>query len=141
GFDKETGSSDGLQPEQVDLNCVHALNEPHLHEIHVVPMFQKCDDPIDAFNHMMSFLIAVVTSRYSPTNNQLRNSSNPRKQATVNNEIVTVQSIQGRHTSLAADPGIAEAQTTQNVITNNVTYQADDLDAYDYDCDEINSAK
>nr|GEY99056.1 hypothetical protein [Tanacetum cinerariifolium] len=38
-------------------------------------------------------------------------------------------------------PGIAEAQTTQYVITNNVAYQADDLDAYDSDCDEINSAK
>ncbi|GJQ89283.1 hypothetical protein Tco_0000422 [Tanacetum coccineum] len=37
-FDKETGSSDGLQPKQVDLSCVHALNEPHLHEIHVVPI-------------------------------------------------------------------------------------------------------
>nr|GEW96804.1 RNA-directed DNA polymerase, eukaryota [Tanacetum cinerariifolium] len=36
-FDKESGSSDGLQPEHADLNCVHALNEPHLHEIHVVP--------------------------------------------------------------------------------------------------------
>ncbi|GJV88925.1 hypothetical protein Tco_1532863 [Tanacetum coccineum] len=36
-FDKETGSSDGLQPKQVDLSCVHALNEPHLHEIHGVP--------------------------------------------------------------------------------------------------------
>nr|GEW94977.1 hypothetical protein [Tanacetum cinerariifolium] len=36
-FDKETGSSDRLQPEQADLNCVHALNEPHLHKIHVVP--------------------------------------------------------------------------------------------------------
>nr|GEV67265.1 hypothetical protein [Tanacetum cinerariifolium] len=36
-FDKETGSSNGLQPKQVDLNCIHALNEPHLHEIHVVP--------------------------------------------------------------------------------------------------------
>nr|GEU87681.1 hypothetical protein [Tanacetum cinerariifolium] len=35
-FDKATGSSDGLQPEQVDLNYVHALNEPHLHEIRVV---------------------------------------------------------------------------------------------------------
>nr|GEV49683.1 hypothetical protein [Tanacetum cinerariifolium] len=34
-FDKETGSSDGLQPEQVDPNCVLTLNEPHLHEIHV----------------------------------------------------------------------------------------------------------
>nr|GEY85961.1 hypothetical protein [Tanacetum cinerariifolium] len=40
-----------------------------------------------------------------------------------------------------ADPGIAEAQTTQFVITNNVAYQADDLDAYDSDCNEINSAK
>nr|GEY18414.1 integrase, catalytic region, zinc finger, CCHC-type, peptidase aspartic, catalytic [Tanacetum cinerariifolium] len=39
------------------------------------------------------------------------------------------------------DPGIAEAQTTQYVITNNAAYQADDLDAYDSDCDEINSAK
>nr|GEU71574.1 retrovirus-related Pol polyprotein from transposon TNT 1-94 [Tanacetum cinerariifolium] len=37
--------------------------------------------------------------------------------------------------------GIAEAQTTQYVITNNAAYQADDLDAYDSDCDEINSAK
>nr|GEV00235.1 ribonuclease H-like domain, reverse transcriptase, RNA-dependent DNA polymerase [Tanacetum cinerariifolium] len=35
-FDKETGSSDGLQPKQADLSCVHALNEPHLLEIHVV---------------------------------------------------------------------------------------------------------
>nr|GEZ95308.1 hypothetical protein [Tanacetum cinerariifolium] len=40
-----------------------------------------------------------------------------------------------------ADPGIAEAQTTQYVITNNAAYQAEDLDAYDSDCDEINSAK
>nr|GEV28225.1 integrase, catalytic region, zinc finger, CCHC-type, peptidase aspartic, catalytic [Tanacetum cinerariifolium] len=39
------------------------------------------------------------------------------------------------------DPGIAETQSTQYVITNNASYQADDLDAYDSDCDEINSAK
>nr|GEX43788.1 hypothetical protein [Tanacetum cinerariifolium] len=29
----------------------------------VVPVFQKGDDPIDAINHMMSFLTSVVTSR------------------------------------------------------------------------------
>nr|GEX78393.1 retrovirus-related Pol polyprotein from transposon TNT 1-94 [Tanacetum cinerariifolium] len=40
-----------------------------------------------------------------------------------------------------ADPGIAETQSTKYVVTNNATYQADDLDAYDSDCDEINSAK
>ncbi|GJY45273.1 ribonuclease H-like domain-containing protein [Tanacetum coccineum] len=33
-FDKETESSDGLQPKRADLSCVHASNEPHLHEIH-----------------------------------------------------------------------------------------------------------
>ncbi|GJS11186.1 hypothetical protein Tco_0367982 [Tanacetum coccineum] len=139
----------------------------------------KGDDPIDAINHMMSFLTAVVTSRYPTTNNQLRNSLNPRQQATINNGRVTLQPIQGRQTSLAvgtsrtytlgesrsnsrkqrivicynsqasgqilheeelaflADPGIPEAQATQTVITHNAAYQADDLDAYDSDCDEL----
>ncbi|GJZ48386.1 hypothetical protein Tco_0602218, partial [Tanacetum coccineum] len=32
---------------------------------------EKGDDPIDAINHMMSFLTAVITSRYLTTNNQL----------------------------------------------------------------------
>nr|GEY74652.1 hypothetical protein [Tanacetum cinerariifolium] len=98
----------------------------------VVQVFQKGDDPIDTINHMMSFLTAVVTSRYPPTNNQLRTSSNPRQQATINN---------GRELELLADPGIAETQSTQYVITNNVAYQADDLDAYDSDCDALISAK
>nr|GFC55168.1 hypothetical protein [Tanacetum cinerariifolium] len=40
-----------------------------------------------------------------------------------------------------ADPGIIEAQTIQNVITHNVAYQVDDLDAYYFNCDEINNAK
>ncbi|GJU04008.1 hypothetical protein Tco_1114346 [Tanacetum coccineum] len=81
---------------------------------------RECDDPIDAINHMMSFLTAVVTSRYPTTNNQLRNSSNPRQQATINNGRVTLQPIQGRQTSFAV---------------------ADDLDAYDSNCDELNTAK
>nr|GFB21203.1 hypothetical protein [Tanacetum cinerariifolium] len=179
----------------------------------VVPVFQKGDDPIDAINHMMSFLIAVVTSRYPLTNNQLRTSLNPRQQATINNGRVTIQPIQGKQNSMTArmsrqytskpsrtsgkhrvivcynckgeghmskqctkpkrkrdeawfkdkvllvqaqangqvlheeeleffaDPGIAETQSIQYVITNNAAYQADDLDAYDSDCDEINSSK
>ncbi|GJY78941.1 hypothetical protein Tco_0484742 [Tanacetum coccineum] len=40
-----------------------------------------------------------------------------------------------------ADPGIVEGQTTQTIITYNAAYQADDLDAYDSDCDELNTAK
>nr|GEV36534.1 hypothetical protein [Tanacetum cinerariifolium] len=133
----------------------------------IVLVFQKGDDPIDAINHMMSFLIAIVTSRYPPTNHQLRNSSNPRQQATINNGRVTKctkpkrkrdeawfkdkvllvqaqanrQILHEEELEFLADPGTAEAQTIQYVITNNTSYQADDLDAYDSDYDEINSTK
>ncbi|GJW20904.1 hypothetical protein Tco_0031526 [Tanacetum coccineum] len=40
-----------------------------------------------------------------------------------------------------ADPGVAEGPVTQTVITHNATYQADDLDAYDSDCDDFSTAK
>ncbi|GKF47445.1 hypothetical protein Tco_0137247, partial [Tanacetum coccineum] len=145
------------------------------------------DDPIDAINHVMSFLTVVVISRYPITNNQLRNSSNPRQQATINDGRVTLQPIHGRQTyfvageghmskqctkpkkkrddswfkdkvllvqaqangqiiheeelAFLADPRIAEGQATQTVITHNAAYQADDLDAYDSDCNELNTAK
>nr|GEY88893.1 hypothetical protein [Tanacetum cinerariifolium] len=42
-FDKETRSSDGLQPNQADLSYVHALNELDLHETHLVPSTHKAD--------------------------------------------------------------------------------------------------
>ncbi|GJT46356.1 retrovirus-related pol polyprotein from transposon TNT 1-94 [Tanacetum coccineum] len=145
----------------------------------IVPVFQKGDDPIDAINHMMSFLTVVVTSRYDTTNNQLKNSSNPRQQATINNGRVTLQPIQGRQTSLAAGttrtytPGASGSNygKQRTVICYNckgeghmskqctkpkrkrddswfknkvllVQAQATyDLDAYDYDCNELNTAK
>ncbi|GKB58308.1 retrovirus-related pol polyprotein from transposon TNT 1-94, partial [Tanacetum coccineum] len=40
-----------------------------------------------------------------------------------------------------ADPGIPEGQATQTVITHNAAYQVNDLDTYDSDCDELNTAK
>nr|GFA78344.1 hypothetical protein [Tanacetum cinerariifolium] len=36
---------------------------------------------------------------------------------------------------------IVNAQTTHTVITHNAAFQVDDLDTYDSDCDEINTAK
>ncbi|GJT31179.1 hypothetical protein Tco_0911454 [Tanacetum coccineum] len=38
----------------------------------LLPVFKQGDDPIDAINHMMSFLSDVVTSHYPITNNQGR---------------------------------------------------------------------
>nr|GEV79421.1 hypothetical protein [Tanacetum cinerariifolium] len=132
---------------------LHTKNVDQLHAYlgqHEFHANEKGDDPIDAINHMMSFLTVVITSRYPPTNNQIRNSSNPQQQATINNGRVTIQPIQGRQNSLAAGTSRpytlgpsgnnSEKQRTY-VITNNAAYQANDLDAYDSNCDEINSAK
>nr|GEZ48802.1 hypothetical protein [Tanacetum cinerariifolium] len=77
-----------------------------------------------------------VTSRYPTTNNQLRTSSNPRQQATINNGRVTIQPLQGRQNFMPA-----ESSSNQSVVTTNAAYQADDLDAYDSDCDELNSTE
>ncbi|GKA18983.1 ribonuclease H-like domain-containing protein [Tanacetum coccineum] len=133
---------------------------------------------------MMSFLSVVVTSRYPTTNNQLRNSLNPRQQATINNGRVTLQPVHGRQISFAMGTtrtytprasgsnsrkqrtvicynckgeGHMSKQCTKpkrklddswfkdkvllTVITHNDAYQPNDLDAYDSDCDELNTAK
>ncbi|GKC02257.1 hypothetical protein Tco_0993867 [Tanacetum coccineum] len=51
---------------------------------------------------MMSFLSTIVSSRFPTTNNQLRNSSNPRQHATIHDGRVTIQPVQGRQSSFAA---------------------------------------
>ncbi|GJV77378.1 retrovirus-related pol polyprotein from transposon TNT 1-94, partial [Tanacetum coccineum] len=40
-----------------------------------------------------------------------------------------------------ADPGIVEGPVTQMVITHNATYQVDNLDAYDSNCEDFSTAK
>nr|GEY97811.1 hypothetical protein [Tanacetum cinerariifolium] len=51
------------------------------------------------------------------------------------------QVLQEEELEFLAYPRTAESSSTQNVITTNAAYQADDVDAYDSNCDEINSAK
>ncbi|GJW92181.1 hypothetical protein Tco_0169734 [Tanacetum coccineum] len=72
-----------------------------LHSLTIL-VFKHGDDPIDDINHVMSFLSVVVTSHYPTTNNQLRNSSNPRQKATIYDGKVIVQPVQGRQISYAA---------------------------------------
>ncbi|GJU51931.1 retrovirus-related pol polyprotein from transposon TNT 1-94 [Tanacetum coccineum] len=118
-------------PPSVDQQSEFLQQESGL----IVPVFQKGDDPIDAINHMMSFLtavgrqtsVAIGTSRtYTPG----ASGNNSGKQ-----RAVICYNCKGQ------DPGIPKGQATQTVITHNAAYQADDLDAYDSDCDELNTAK
>nr|GEY14088.1 hypothetical protein [Tanacetum cinerariifolium] len=36
-----------------------------------------------------------------------------------------------------ADPGVPDGQAIQTIIPNNATFQAEDLDTYDSNCDDI----
>nr|GFA63298.1 hypothetical protein [Tanacetum cinerariifolium] len=95
----------------------------------VVLVFQKGDDPIDAINHMMSFLTAVVTSRMD------------QGQSTSSSSLSQWTGVARRGV------GISSRSRNDRVIKqpkchyNKCCHQADDLDAYDSDCDEINTAK
>ncbi|GKD88624.1 hypothetical protein Tco_1364131, partial [Tanacetum coccineum] len=143
---------------------IHLANFPLTDSGLVVPVFKQGDDPIDEINKMMSFLSTVVTSYFPTTTNQLRNSSNPRQQATIHDgrcpkpkrkrdatwfrdKILLVEAqgsgkvLNMEEFEFLADPGVAEGLVTQIVITNNATYQADDLDAYDSDCDDFSIAE
>ncbi|GKA04342.1 hypothetical protein Tco_0677123 [Tanacetum coccineum] len=95
------------------------------------------DDPIACLNKAIAFMSTVVASHFPSTNNQLRTSSNPRNQATIQDGRVTVQQVQGRQ----EDSRILDGQAIQTTIPQNAAFQTDDLDAYDSDCDDISSAK
>ncbi|GJT89614.1 hypothetical protein Tco_1078459 [Tanacetum coccineum] len=95
-------ASSPLPPLTYQSHLHTLFNNRTLNFNHMFHHILKGDDPIDAINHMMSFLTAVVTSRYPTTNNQLRTSSNPRQQATIYDGKVTVQPVQGRQTTYAA---------------------------------------
>ncbi|GJV17459.1 retrovirus-related pol polyprotein from transposon TNT 1-94 [Tanacetum coccineum] len=113
----------------------------------------------------MAFL-SVVASRFPPSNNQLRTSSNLRNQATIQDGRVTVQQVQGRQNQSYAGTGnrgiattskenvaagptreklmLAEAQEAGQILDKEqlaFLADSDDLDAYDSDCDDLSLAK
>ncbi|GJW04549.1 retrovirus-related pol polyprotein from transposon TNT 1-94 [Tanacetum coccineum] len=65
----------------------------------VVPSFNPSDDLIANLNKLMRFVSTTFAPRFPQTNNQLRTSSNPRNQATIQDGRVTVLIIQRRQTS------------------------------------------
>nr|GEU92870.1 hypothetical protein [Tanacetum cinerariifolium] len=73
---------------------LHAYLEQHKLYANEVRLIR--DDLIACLNKAMAFLLALASSRFLFTNNQLRASSNTRNQATIKDGKVTVQQVQGR---------------------------------------------
>ncbi|GJY55286.1 hypothetical protein Tco_0454401 [Tanacetum coccineum] len=107
----------------------------------VVPMFNQGDDTIACLNKAMAFLTAVASSRILLTNNQLRTSSNPRNQATIQNGKESDQILDEVQRAFLTDSGTPDGQVPHITIPNTTAFQIEDLDAYDSDYDDVSNAK
>ncbi|GKD09609.1 putative ribonuclease H-like domain-containing protein [Tanacetum coccineum] len=115
-----------------------------------VPVFSPVDDPIACLNKAMVFLTAVASSRFPTTNNPLRTSFNPRNQATIQDERVTVQQTRVVKCYNCQGEGHRARQCTQLKRPRNAAWYKEkamlveaqeDLDTYDSDCDDLSSAQ
>ncbi|GKD43333.1 hypothetical protein Tco_1267978 [Tanacetum coccineum] len=125
----------------------------------VVLSFLPTDDPIVSLNKAMDFISTIFTSRYPPTNNQLRTASNPRNHATIQDGRVTVRqrlfgattvrrkatwqdsvpNLKGLRIQHDNEDTVTTGQQSQEIPTL-AAFQTDDLDAFDFDCDEAPTA-
>ncbi|GJT79206.1 retrovirus-related pol polyprotein from transposon TNT 1-94 [Tanacetum coccineum] len=137
----------------------HLAEFPQIDSSLALPVFKQGDDPIDAINKMMSFLSTIVTSRQQRVvkcfncqgeGHMARQCPKPKRKrdATWFRDKVLLVEAQGsgkvlnkKELEFLADPGVAEGPVTQTAITHNAAYQADDLDAYNSDCDDFSTAK
>ncbi|GJU55480.1 hypothetical protein Tco_1229194 [Tanacetum coccineum] len=124
--------------ESSNLNCSISF---------VVPVFSPGDDPIACLNKAMAFLTAVASSRFPSTNDQLITSSNPRNQATIQDEKAMLAEAQEAGQILDEEQivflayiGIL-ADQAQTIIPRNAAFQTEDLDTYDSDCDDLLTAQ
>ncbi|GJU34419.1 putative RNA-directed DNA polymerase [Tanacetum coccineum] len=93
-----------------------------------IPVFSLGDDLITYLNKAMAFLTIVASSRFPSTNNQLRTSSNPRNQATIQDGRVTVQQVHGRQGQSYSGTGYKSNATSFG--GNNASGQAKVVKCY-----------
>ncbi|GJV42917.1 hypothetical protein Tco_1427453 [Tanacetum coccineum] len=122
-----------------NIDQLHAyLGQHEFHANEVYFMHERNLDPL---------ALSDLTTSSGETNSFATGTKRKRDDSWFKDKVLLVQAqangqiLHEEELAFLADPGIAEGQATQTVITHNAAYQADDLDAYDSDCDELNTAK
>ncbi|GJU34602.1 retrovirus-related pol polyprotein from transposon TNT 1-94 [Tanacetum coccineum] len=95
-MDHQTSSVPQIAYHSPQVSIQPMIKFPQLDSGVAIPIFTQRDDPISCLNKATAFLSVVVASRFFSINNQLRTSSKPRNQATIQDGRVTVQQGQGR---------------------------------------------
>ncbi|GJS34794.1 hypothetical protein Tco_0533176 [Tanacetum coccineum] len=131
-----------MRPVQVNTKFLNSL--PPEWSL-VVPVFNQGDDLIVCLNKATAILTSVASLRGSKDRVML--SKRPRNAAWSKEKAMLVEAqeagqiLDEEQLAFLADPGILDGQVVQTTIPNNVAFQIEDLDAYDYDCDDVSNAK
>ncbi|GJX42422.1 hypothetical protein Tco_0257412 [Tanacetum coccineum] len=97
-----------------------------------VPVFSSGDDLIACLNKAMAFLTAIASSR---------NAARFKDKAMLAEAQEARQILDEEQLAFLANLGILDDQAIQTIIPNNDAFQTGDLDAYDYDYDDVSNAK
>ncbi|GJU64731.1 hypothetical protein Tco_1246566 [Tanacetum coccineum] len=135
-----------------------------------VPVFSPGDDPIsylsNGFSNSCSFLKSNATSsegnnasgqamvvkcyNYQGEGHMARQCTQPKRprNATWYKKKVMLaeaheagQILDEGQLTFLVDLGVPDGQAVKTIIPNNAAFQTEDLDTYDYDCDDISNAK
>ncbi|GKC88869.1 hypothetical protein Tco_1149518 [Tanacetum coccineum] len=145
-------------PRRNKVNCHYARDDPMFTTINVIsrnevtqlygailPIALTNEDIRNSESYKEYY--AMASGTIPPKTKGSTKPKRKRDETWFNDKVLLVQAQAGgqalieEEITFLADPGLPDIQTSQTVITHNDAYQADDLDAYDSDCDELNSAK
>ncbi|GJU13166.1 hypothetical protein Tco_1135562 [Tanacetum coccineum] len=158
-----------LEQNERHANETHLMREryqdplaffPQLDSSLVVPVFNQGDDPITCLNkgNATSYggnnaggQARVVKcyncqgeghmARQCTQPKRTRNAAWFKEKAMLAEAQEAGQIMDEEQLTFLADPSIPDGQTTQTTIPNTAIFQTEDLDAYDYDCDDVSNAK
>ncbi|GJX38525.1 copia protein [Tanacetum coccineum] len=111
-----------------------------------VLMFQQGEDLIECINKAMAFL-SVIALRRRAYGETIYSTKRPRNAAWFKEKLMLAEAqkagqiLDEEQLVFLADPSISEAPTAYQTIPQNSSFQTDNLDAYDSDCDDLSSAK
>nr|GEZ04377.1 hypothetical protein [Tanacetum cinerariifolium] len=124
-----------------------------------VPVFSQGDDLITCLNKAMTFLTAITPSRQASVvkcyncqgeGHMARQCTQPkrlRNAAWYKDKTMLVEAqeaeqiLNEEQLAFLADLGVLDGLVVQTIILNNVAFETEDLDTYDFDCDDVSNSK
>ncbi|GJT35043.1 hypothetical protein Tco_0925462 [Tanacetum coccineum] len=105
-----------------------------------VPVFSPRDDPIACLNKAMAFLTVVASSRQCTQPKRPRNVAWYMEKAMLAEAQEAGKILDEEQLAFLTDLGIP-ADQAQTIIPHNAAFQTEDLDTYDFDCDDLSTAQ